>query len=307
MSSKEHVVKDRGTLGPGRGNLKQIRLLNRVIRYMEATPTSPEDITWEADARHVELIANQIGLSTSAARTRATVPDKGELEADPPAARKRPRGRLHRLYKSPFVRLAYLSMDRPDVQYASKELCLAVSRPTRAAFELFKRVVRYLLSAARPILAGCPVTLRSTSCVSLMLGRHTLLTSIGTQGTVALSSGEAEFYAAVKAACKLLGLGSLLEDMGQDWGRRLGTDTWAAKGLALRRGAGAVRHIPTPSLWLQDAIGARRLELRKDLGATRLPDLGTKVLSGEDTRRHCKTLGLRFEPGSGSGHFRVQA
>ena len=51
--------------------------------------------------------------------------------------------------------------------------------------------------------AGCPATRRSTSCAVLRVGRHTIGLSSTTQVPIALSSGEAEFYALAKGASRL--------------------------------------------------------------------------------------------------------
>ena len=55
-----------------------------------------------------------------------------------------------------------------------------------------------------------------------------------TQGSIALSSGEAEYYAMVKGAAEALGLRSLLEDLGVKAWIRLAVDSSAAKSMASR-------------------------------------------------------------------------
>ena len=229
------------------------------------------------------------------------------------------------IYKSAAMRLAYLALDRPDVAFISKELCRAVSRPTTNAWEHLKHVTRYQLKAPRlqwvfmrqdPVSrldglsdsdwAGCPVTRRSTSSSVMRHGRHTLQVAASTQATVALSSGEAEFYAAVRTACRALGCAALARDMGVQLTARLGTDSSAAKGLASRRGAGGVRHIATPALWLQDAVELKRLDLRKLVGKANPADLGTKVLSGDETRRVLSDLSLRVVAAITSDHLRAE-
>ena len=128
-----------------------------------------------------------------------------------------------------------------------------------------------------------------------------------TQATVALSTGEAEFYATVRTACRSLGVVALARDMGAQLAARLSTDSSAAKGLASRRGAGGVRHIATPALWLQDAVESKRLDLRKLPGKVNAADLGTKVLSGEDTRRFLSALNLRVVTDFAGEQLRAQA
>ena len=107
-------------------------------------------------------------------------------------------------------------------------------------------------------------------------GQHLISTSSTTQVLISLSSGEAEFYSIVKTASRLIGLQQLLKDLGKpDTKGRLWTDAAAAKGMASRRGVGGVRHLETPTLWVQKAIKDKRFTLHKDKGEDNIADLGT--------------------------------
>ena len=141
--------------------------------------------------------------------------------------------------------------------------------------------------------SACPVTRRSTTGYTAHLGRHTLVTGSSTQNIVSLSTGESEFYGAVKGATRLLGLHALLTDMGCHFKMRLGTDSSAAKGIASRRGAGSIRHIHGPSLWLQQTVARRQLALFKVAGDCNTADLGTKVLNSDRIKQLLGQLGIR--------------
>ena len=97
-----------------------------------------------------------------------------------------------------------------------------------------------------------------------------------------LSSAEAEFYAAVKAAAAGIGCVSMMRDIGvmlQQQGvevkvkgsgdevnspsLEIKLDATAGRAIAMRRGAGRIRHIATPTLWL------RRLVINGDIKMTR--------------------------------------
>ena len=52
--------------------------------------------------------------------------------------------------------------------------------------------------------AACPVTRKSTSATYLMLGEHPIFAGSSTQTILSLSSREAEFYGAVRCACRTL-------------------------------------------------------------------------------------------------------
>ncbi len=55
---------------------------------------------------------------------------------------------------------------------------------------------------------------KSTSGGIWMLGHHTIKTWSGSQGAIALSSAEAEFYALIEAVTRYKGSVSLLKDLG---------------------------------------------------------------------------------------------
>ena len=102
-----------------------------------------------------------------------------------------------------------------------------------------------------------------------MLGVHPIWSGSSTQTIISLSSGEAEFYGAVKAACRLLGLKSLLYDLGVELPADLVTDSTACKGIASRRGAGNVRHIQwlrRTALWLRQVVPRRGRTIVKKVG-----------------------------------------
>ena len=157
-----------------------------------------------------------------------------------------------------------------------------MSQPTINADETLKGVARYLVQAPRVLWryprqpmpskvvalvdanwAACPITMKSTGCTHIMFGKHPIFAGSATQTVIALSSGESEFYSAVRGACRLLGMKALLNDLGFEVAAEMGTDSSASKGLASRRGAGHVRHIHCPALWLQQAVSRRGLTLVK--------------------------------------------
>ena len=53
-------------------------------------------------------------------------------------------------------------------------------------------------------------------------------------------------------------------------------DATAGIGVASRRGAGRIRHIHTPTLWLQRAVHDGRVKMSKVNGPENPADLGTK-------------------------------
>lgn len=112
-----------------------------------------------------------------------------------------------------------LSPDRqgsPDLQYAAKEACRDMSRPTLSSMNRLKRIARYLPEYTRVAWefvasasgrkgcstievysgsgwAGCRESRRSTSGGVLVVGGGVVKTWSSMQATVAMSSGGAEY------------------------------------------------------------------------------------------------------------------
>ena len=164
-------------------------------------------------------------------------------------------------YFTGFRRLAaranYLAADRIDVLYAAKEVCRIMSRPIDLARGALKRLSRYLRARPRMVFsyerqsadgievytntdwAGCTRTCMSTSGGCLMVGRHLIKAWSATQASLALSSGEAEYYEVVRC----VGIGMVLQalycDIGVVLPLRAWTDSSAAIGVAGRQGLGS--------------------------------------------------------------------
>ena len=77
-----------------------------------------------------------------------------------------------------------------------------------------------------------------------MVGSHLLKCWSSTQAGVAMSSGEAEFYSAVKGAATGLGMKALYRDIGYKLPLRLWTDSSAAVGICSRQGLGGTWNVP---------------------------------------------------------------
>ena len=80
-----------------------------------------------------------------------------------------------------------------------------------------------------------------------------------------MSSGEAEFVAAVKMSTELIGMMQLLEDWGVTREARVYVDSSAAIGTAQRRGNGKLKHVRVGTLWIQERVEAGELKMTKVL------------------------------------------
>ena len=97
---------------------------------------------------------------------------------------------LNTAFRGAAERGNYLSADRLDAQFACKEVCRWMAKPSAQAWKALKRVCRFLNGAPRLVYAfkqqsvdtvdvytdadwaGCPKTRKSTSGGCVMLGGH---------------------------------------------------------------------------------------------------------------------------------------
>jgi len=208
-------------------------------------------------------------------------------------------------------------MDRSDIQYAIKELSQKLNAPDVDDMVALKRVGRYLLKHPRNIWiflrekpatcvrmvtdsdwAGNIATRRSTSGNAAFIGSSCIRTTSTTQSVVALSTGEAEFYSTVRGGSAGLGIASLCADFGLNFSVKVDikTDSSACIGISNRRGAGRIRHIATPTLWLQQCVAKGSIVVGKIPGKDNGANLLTKHVNGADIGYELRLLSqLRTE------------
>ena len=290
-------VKCRGRIGGDEGDDKSIRILNRIVTWTEA------GIEYEVDQRHAEIIMKQCGLSwedrsvatpsvprDSSRKEDASRKEQGEEGEDELEAKEAT------LYRGITARANYIAQDRMDIRYAVKEMSRHMAKPRRKDIAKIKRLARYLIGCPRMVQlfrrqkaskkidvytdsnwAGCLETRKSTSGGIIKIGHHAIKTWSSTQNVIATSSGEAEFYALVKAGSQSLGIKAMADDFGIKINRIvIKTDASAAKGISMRRGIGQVKHIEVNQLWIQDKVRNGDIEVEKIPGKTNPADALTK-------------------------------
>jgi hypothetical protein len=207
--------------------------------------------------------------------------------------------------RSLAARFNYLGQDRPDLQFGVKEMCQKMANPTEDSMKRLKRLARYILEVPTGVIrfdanvdkldklmtyvdsdwAGCKTTRKSTSAGVMTWGKSVLKSWSRTQGSVSLSSGEAEFYAAIKGSAESIGCQSLLRDMGIDVKLEIITDSSAAKGTASRIGIGKVKHLDVGWLWIQESVKMGQICVRKINGKVNPADVLTKPKSAAEAVR----------------------
>ncbi len=282
---KEHYeLTTQPRLGPAPSDGKEAIVLNRVIRWTD------EGIEMEADPRQAEKLIAECGVTgANSVATPGVRASFAETEDD-----KVLDDRFHTAFRGAAARANYLTADRLDCQFAAKEVCRWMAKPTNASWQALTRLCRYLVGLPRLVHVyrwqvataidvytdtdwnGCPRTRKSTSGGCVLLGSHTIKTWSSTQASVALSSGEAEFNGVVRGSGVGLGYRSLLRDLGHELPLRVWTDSSAALGICSRQGLGKLRHLDTHTLWVQQAVRTKQVDLRKIDGAVNPADLFTK-------------------------------
>ena len=106
-----------------------------------------------------------------------------------------------------------------------------------------------------------------------------------------MSSGKAEYYAAVRAAAEGLAVQALMADLGWEAEVRVFVDATAAKSIASRIGLGKVRHMEVKFLWLQEAVKMKRIKVMKVPGQLNPADVPTKPMSIGEMDQKIRSVG----------------
>lgn len=252
-------------LVPGKDQVKEARVLNMIIRWTKG------GVEYEADPRHVEIILQQFNIGEcklaitpgTKDECQATAGDAARMGAD-----EKLDGSKHVSYRAIVAIANYLAPGRPDIAFAVKEFARSMSGPCCGDWERPKRLARYLKGRPRVVKkfawqrhvgpltiytdadwVGDMKTRKSTPGGCTMIGGHLLKAWSKTETLVALSSGESELYATLRAALGGLGMQSVAKDLGIDLRGEVWGDASAAIGMINRRGLGKRRHIDSGFLW----------------------------------------------------------
>ena len=134
---ESYELKMRAMLGVETEDDKEIALLDRTLIWTNRS------ITFEADPKHVrEILSYQKCDSTSKGLHVPIVKEtkeelaEGEVGLEP---------RVVAEFRGLAARASYLSLDRPGIQFATKEICRGMDTLTERGMQKMKRLARYLL------------------------------------------------------------------------------------------------------------------------------------------------------------------
>ena len=272
--------------------VQDVRVLNRLVSW------TSNGIMYESDPRHAEIIIKEMGLSEAKGvqtpgekcEHNSETEDQHMTAADATA------------YRGLTARAMYLSLDRPDLSFAAKELARSMAQPLVADWSKLKRFARFLITQPRAAYlfgwqqaptclwgaadadwAGDARSRKSTSGGAVFHGDHLVHHWSSTQKLVATSSGESELYALTKCASQVLGLISTAADFGVHLNGAVNSDSSAAIGISQRRGLQRLRHVEVQYLWVQEKFHSGALAVRKIRGEDNVADMMTKHI-GSDLR-----------------------
>ncbi len=148
-ATNEHMItKHLGSLGPRKdlGDVQEIRCLNRLIRWIQPVFKGQSEayVEWEPDPRHEEILAAALGLNAQSKPLSAPgikLPKGADTTPFGPEEREK--------FRSNTTRMAHLALDRPELQFPSKELARSMQQPTQFDMEQLKRAVRFLIGVPR--------------------------------------------------------------------------------------------------------------------------------------------------------------
>ena len=229
-----------------------------------------------------------------------------------------------KIYRSVTGILMYLSPDRPDAQFAIRELTKSLKEPLGEDMTKLIRVVRYLSGTPdygvkfspgnSEVLnvysdtdwANCKKSRTSTACATFVANNCLLGSYSRGLSMICFSSAEAEFNGGVGACSEALFYQQILEFHGLPAKLKIWLDSSAARGIFQRQGVGRVRHLEAKTLWVQTALREKRFELHA-IGTNENPaDIGTKALAEAKLVKHRNDLGMmsymHFKVDSGGGN-----
>ena len=196
-------VKVRARLGPDEADDKEIDILGRKLKWTDS------GIQYQADPKHRDMTLESFGLGPGSKGLKVTgkveEPPEDEKELEPAEASE---------FRAVAARMNYMAQDCPDIQFATKEVCREMASGLRpsgwpgtsssgrrpcssSGGSTTSRGSRWSRTAIGPDAGG--------HCGVLMRGEHCLKTWSTTQGPIALSSAEAEYYAMVDGVVRAFG------------------------------------------------------------------------------------------------------
>ena len=231
-----HDVKVRGILGSGKWDVHEIEISGRNLTWTE------EGLEYEGSDMHRRALLEGLGLNeeSKAVNSAAVKPEEIGQEEDTDMLNASEAKR----FRSLAATLNYMSSDKSDIQYAAKEVCKMMAKPTQGSWKRLKKAGRYLTGVEKVTWVmrswrhddkvnvdvhvdsnwASGLERKSTSGGMMMISGTVVKHWSRTQATRALCTAEAEYYAVVTGAAEGLGMQSMMADLGVTTHVRVWTD-----------------------------------------------------------------------------------
>ena len=129
-------IKIRGMMGPDAGDDKEIRKMNRVVKW------ESDKLIYEVDDKHVTNILFELGFDENTKGL--DMPTAKDYDAEGGEDDEKLGAHEARRYRRMAATINYLASDRPDFQFTANMLGRTMARPTTRSWSNLKKAARYL-------------------------------------------------------------------------------------------------------------------------------------------------------------------
>ncbi|CAL9236801.1 unnamed protein product [Arabidopsis halleri] len=234
------------------------------------------------------------------------VPNQQELFTDPS------------YFRSIAGKLQYLTLTRPDIQFAVNYVCQKMHQPTLSDFHLLKRILRYIRGTttmginysrgeSSAVLTAysdsdwenCKGTRRSVGGFCTFMGRNLISWSSKKQPTVSRSSTEAEYRSLTDTACEIKWMSTVLRELGipLQYTPQLFCDNLSAVYFTANPAFHArTKHFDIDYHYVRERVALKTLIVKHIPGFDQIADIFTKSLPFADFTRLRIKLGVTLPP-----------
>jgi hypothetical protein len=221
------------------------------------------------------------------------------------------------LYRNTVGSLQYLSLTRPDLNYAVNCVCQFMHRPLKPHWQAIKIILRYLkhtVSHGRLLhhnssntlqaysdadWAGCSDDCRSTGAYCVHLGSNLIFRSSRKQLTVSRLSTKAKYKAVANTIAKLLWIRTLLQELGitHSTPPTLWCDNIGANHMSVNPVFHAgTKHVEIDFHFVRNCVADKSLVVRFVPTSDQVADVLTKPLVSAKFHHFCYKLNVRSPP-----------
>ena len=220
-------------------------------------------------------------------------------------------------FRSLAGKLQYLTLTRPDIQFAVNFVCQKMHAPSVQDFHLLKRILRYVKGTVTMGISfnkdtdfkitaysdsdwgGCPSTSRSTGGIATYLGSNLISWSSKKQSTISKCSTEAEYRSLSETASELTWLCLILKELVIPLPATplLLCDNLSAVMLAANPSFHSkTKHFTRDYHYVREQVALGAVEVKHISNKFQIADIFTKSLPQESFRHFRGKLGVRFPP-----------